>query len=112
MAVKEQKDKRDFQRNHYQVPIMYSKHMMKGYTKAEMCNCSLGGVGFISDEPFMPGSHLYLKPQQLTTGNYNEKYEPGYLSEVQWCMEQVGLPEEKPFYIVGAQFTEPLSHLF
>ncbi len=105
--MEENDERRVYERNDIEAPIMYSEYDEEYYYGAIMQNCSMDGVYFESDRSLSPGMDIYVKSSNFSADVLGTESTNGYLAEVVWCEE---LETDEWFsYGIGVQYYEPLQ---
>ena len=92
-------NQRTYHRDHFNIPITYSRKMKGDNLKAKLYDCHKRGLGFISNYPYLPRTELFIK---------SEKDEYHSHAEVTWC-KPLSEISRKTQYRVGARFLDKIS---
>ena len=97
--AKATKDKRAHDRFNHCTPIRYRRSTQAGdYQKAEMQNCSEGGMYFESDAALNPGETVHI----TCTNTYE-----GCQATVQWCRRHAPDSKHSKRFGIGVAYCDP-----
>ncbi|UCF94298.1 MAG: PilZ domain-containing protein [Desulfobacterales bacterium] len=99
-------EKREFERQDHDAPIVYAYHGSDKFFGARMCNFGKGGMCFDSNYAIKPGSDIYIMMENFSSDAIGSEIYDGYLAEVRWCRKIT--IEETVLYRVGVQYYQTI----
>lgn len=90
-------NQRSCNRNRYESPLQFSRKSGDDCFSAQMQDCSKNGVGFLSDYPYLPETHINVK---------TNKEARSFPAKVKWSRPEFDIDSGALSYRVGAEFVE------
>lgn len=100
--MNQKSERRVFERQGNDAPLIYAYHNSDKFFHAIMCNFSKDGMCFETPDAIDPGSDLYIMMENYSPDTIQAEHYEGYFAEVRWCCP---LPDPQASgYRVGVKY--------
>ena len=100
--MKNKDNRRLFDRNKNDAPIVFAYHNTDHFYHAVMCDYSNEGMCFMTPDGVDPGSDIYIMMENFSSDAIHAELYEGFFAEVKWCLP---IPaEDVSTYRVGVKY--------